>query len=119
MIYCRQVSTSFFSSNSWMSLVALVVISSCTIPKNYQANKPFVFQTNIDVRGNIKLSDRLDMETRLFNQLDDSLKTRVVSFAGIRKTLVSPAVFDTVYATRTVNYMNSLMKSLGYYEPAI
>jgi outer membrane protein assembly factor BamA len=95
------------------------VASSCTVPRKYQVNKPFVFQTNIDVRGNIKLAERLDMETRLFNQLDDSLKTKTISFAGIRKTLISPAVFDSVYATRSITYMNSLMTSLGYYKPTI
>ena len=89
------------------------------VPKRYQANKPFVFKTNIEVAGNIKVSERQDLEGRLANQLDDSLKTRIISFAGIRKTLISPAVFDTTYAVRSVLFMNALMNSLGYYQARI
>jgi outer membrane protein assembly factor BamA len=95
------------------------MLFSCTVPRHFQAGKPFVFQTNIDVKGNLKVNEKQDMEARLYNQLDDSLKVRVVSFAGIRKTLISPAVFDTVYATRTIRYMSALLGSLGYYHPDI
>src|SRR3954470_24336368 len=107
MGYCRQVNTSFLSYVFPVLLVVTISISSCTVVKKYQPGKPFVFQTNIDVRGNVKLSERQDMEAKLFNQLDDSLKVKVVSFAGIKKTLISPAVFDTVYVTRTIDYMSA------------
>lgn len=53
------------------------------------------------------------------NQLDDSLKVRTVSFAGIRRTIVKPAVFDTSYASRSMIFMNALMSSLGYYQAQI
>ena len=119
MVNRRQVSTSFSSSFCWLSLTAFLFLFSCTVPRNFQANKPFVFQTKIDVKGDLKVSEKQDMEARLYNQLDDSLKVRVVSFAGIRKTLLSPAVFDSVYATRTIRYMNALLGSLGYYHPTI
>ena len=65
------------------------------------------------------MAERQDLETRLANQLDDSLKIKVVSFGGIRKTLIRPAVFDTNYANRSVVFMNALMISLGYYQARI
>jgi len=99
--------------------VIMLIAVSCTVPRKYQADKPFVFKTNIEVLGNIKTSERQDLETRLPNQLDDSLKTRIISFAGIRKTLIKPAVFDTNYANRSVLFMNELLNSLGYYRAQI
>lgn len=115
----RQVTTSFFSSLSWIILVSVLLLASCIVPRKYQADKPFVFATNIKVEGNIKLADRQDLELRLANQLDDSLKIRVISFGGIRKTLIRPAVFDTNYANRSVVFMNVLMNSMGYYQARI
>lgn len=119
MKYLRQVITSFGPRMLVIVLVAGVTVISCTVPRKYQKNKPFVFKTNIEVQGNIKLSERQDLEARLANQLDDSLKTRIVSFAGIRKTLIKPAVFDTNYVNRSVLFMNALMNSFGYYQAQI
>jgi outer membrane protein insertion porin family len=115
----RQVTTSFFSSLSWIILVFVLFAISCTVPRKFQKDKPFVFKTNIKVEGTIKLAEKQDLEVRLANQLDDSLKLKVISFAGIRRTLIKPAVFDTNYATRSVVFMNSLMNSLGYYQAQI
>lgn len=109
-------SLSFFVG--WMTLACIITAPSCTVPRKYQANKPFVFKTNIDIQGDAG-EDKADLELRLANQLDDSLKTRVVSFAGIRRTLVKPAVFDTNYANRSVLFMNSLLNAAGYYQARI
>lgn len=119
MTYPRQVTISFFSSMFPVMLVAVLTIVSCTVPRKYQKNKPFVFKTSVEIQGNLKISERQDLQARLANQLDDSLKTRIVSFAGIRKTLVKPAVFDTNYANRSVLFMKALMNSAGYYEAQI
>ncbi len=115
----RQVTTSFFSSLSWVILLSMIVGVACIIPKKYQADKPFVFKTTVKVEGDVKLAEKQDLEARLINQLDDSLKTRVISFAGIRKTLIRPAVFDTSYAYRSVMYMSALTNSIGYYQAQI
>ena len=71
------------------------------------------------MRGDLKLGKRQELETRLFNQLDDSLKVKIKTFAGVRQTLISPAVFDTVYVLHSISYMNALMYSLGYFHPEI
>lgn len=59
------------------------------------------------------------MKAALMNQLDDSLKVRIVYFAGIRKTIVRPAVFDTNSVKRSIDFMIALLNSKGYYEPTI
>jgi outer membrane protein insertion porin family len=95
------------------------MVVSCTVPKRYQAGKPFVFKSQVKVSGNLPLSERQSLENRLMNQLDDSLKVRTVSFAGIRRTIIRPAVFDTNYASRSLVFMNALMSSLGYNQAKI
>lgn len=59
------------------------------------------------------------MKAVLMNQLDDSLKVRMVYFAGIRRTIVRPAVFDTNYVKRSIIFMNAQLNASGYYEPRI
>lgn len=92
---------------------------SCTVPKKYQAGKPFVYEVHIKVDGNLKPSEKQDLELRLNNQLDDSLRTQVVSYAGIYRKLVSPPVFDSINVRRSVGFMVALLNSIGYYAPAI
>ncbi len=95
------------------------VAPGCITPKKYQPGKPFVFSTNINIQGNLKPSEKVDLKTRLENQLDDSLKTRITTtFPGFKK-LTSPAVYDTVAVSRTIGYMNNLLYSLGYYKASI
>ncbi len=55
----------------------------------------------------------------LENQLDDSLQVKMVSLAGVRKTLKNPAAFDTNYVNRSIIYMNALMNSRGFYKSVI
>lgn len=55
------------------------------------------------------------MAARLENQLDDSLKTKLVTvFPGIKR-LVDPPVFDTAAASHSAEYMKTLLFALGYY----
>ncbi|HZE86263.1 MAG TPA: hypothetical protein VE035_18215, partial [Puia sp.] len=95
------------------------LVFSCTVPKNYQAGKPFVYSVTIKVEGNFRSGEAQDLEARLANQLDDSLRTQIVSLAGIRKTLVNPPVFDTANLRRSLGYMVALLNAEGYYSPVI
>lgn len=97
------------------SLVSCVVVSK----KQYQKYKPFVFKTNITVAGNIPASQKQELNARLQNQLDDSLKTRVISYAGLVKKLVKPPVFDTVNIATSKIFMTALLNSEGYFYPSI
>jgi outer membrane protein insertion porin family len=92
---------------------------SCTVAKRYQPGKPFIYQVDVDVNGNLKSSEKQDLELRLNNQLDDSLRPQVVSYAGIYKRIVSPPVFDSANVRRSVGFMVALLNSLGYFAPTI
>lgn len=55
----------------------------------------------------------------MLNQLDDSLKVRVVSWAGLVKTYVKPPIFDTLNIGRSKVFMTALLKSNGFYQSSI
>lgn len=99
----------------------LVAFSSCMVVKKgkYPVNKPFVYKTSISVTGNLSQAEKQDMVTGLQNQLDDSLKTRIVSYAGIRKVLSNPPVFDTINISRSKKSMAVLLNLQGYFYPVI
>ena len=119
MRYRRQVNVSFF--NPAVVLIALFSISvfSCVVPKKYPHYKPFVFNNIIKVEGDMKTSEKRDLAQRLANQLDDSLRTQIVSLGGIYKKLVNPPVFDSMNVRRSLGFMIALLNSLGYYSPSI
>ncbi|MFL5748413.1 MAG: BamA/TamA family outer membrane protein [Niastella sp.] len=65
------------------------------------------------------MPEKLQLEERLTNQLDDSLKTQYVYYVGVRRVLEKPPVFDTVNIDRSKLFMASLLHSLGYFHPEI
>lgn len=67
----------------------------------------------------MKASEKKELVLRLSNQLDDSLRTQIVSIAGVYKRLISPPVFDTMNMRRSLGFMVALLNSLGYYSPTI
>ncbi len=117
MLLARQVTV--FRLVQWIAYCALVVasITSCTVPRKFQPGKPFVYKTTINIDGNVP--DNLQMQERLQNQLDDSLKTRVITYAGVRRILLKQPVFDTANISRSRIFMTSLLHSLGYFHPEI
>jgi Outer membrane protein/protective antigen OMA87 len=117
MLLARQVT--LFTYTRWItcSVLALALIASCTVPRKVQPGKPFVFKTTIKVEGNVP--DKPQLEERLKNQLDDSLKTRVISYAGVRRVIDNPPVFDTANISRSKVFINSLLYSLGYFYPEV
>ena len=101
-------------------------MSGCITPRNYQKNKPFVFKTEIKVSGSLPKDQKEDLEIRLNNQLDDSLRVRTVTslfllhpFRIIYQKLSSPPVFDTTNISRSNGFMIDLLNSMGYYAPTI
>ncbi|MBC8032828.1 MAG: hypothetical protein H7Y03_01685, partial [Chitinophagaceae bacterium] len=103
----------------YCAFIVIVFSVSCVVPRNYQSNKPFVFKTNINIQGNLNATEKADLKMGLENQLDDSLQVKMVSLAGVRKTLKNPAAFDTNYVNRSIIYMNALMNSRGFYKSVI
>lgn len=112
----------FFTVSRWVCycLLSLILIPACvSVPKRYVGNRPFVFQTNIAINGKTPGQDKKELIEKLENQVDDSLKTRTRTFAGVFKTLVKPPTFDTLNIGRSKVFMTALLNSMGYYRSNI
>jgi outer membrane protein assembly factor BamA len=110
-----------------IAVIAFIVAAgSCTVPKKFQAGKPFVYKTDVKlVNSDLPKSDRLQLKEALRGQIDDSLQVRTVLAFGLSKPfgfyyrLSRPAVFDTLYIGRSKTFMNALLNSRGYFSPQI
>src|SRR5512138_3329569 len=86
-----------------IAIFLTLFIGACkVIPKDYPRDKPFVFETNINIEGNLSKEERDNLESQLNNQLHDSMKARPVYklfYKGFnRSVLVKPPVFDSANA---------------------
>src|SRR5262245_21773148 len=117
LLLARQVTV--FRLVQWIAFCALTAatITSCTVPRHVQPGKPFVYKTTINIQGNVP--EKLQLVERLTNQLDDSVKTQYIYYAGVRRVLEKPPVFDTANVERSKLFMASLLHSLGYFHPEI
>lgn len=98
--------------------LVISLISSCTIVKNYPANKPFVYKTNINVNGDFTSEEKIKLSSRLKGQLDDSMKSRSVSKV-LWSVMKRPPVYESSNADKSVIYMRALLTSLGYFKDTI
>ena len=115
----RQVTVSFLNPALLLPTLAFLLLFSCTVPRHYPANRPFVYAINIKVEGNFKAGEKQDLETRLTNQLDDSLRPQIVSIFGVYRRVMYPAVFDTANVRRSIGSMIALLNAIGYNNPII
>src|SRR5215831_14035567 len=118
----RQVT--FFTLYRWINyiLAAVLLATSCTVPKENQLNKPFVYKVNVSVEGNHTAAERQRMKEGLENQLDDSLKARTVltvGFPPIYYKLPKPPVYDSLNLSRSRVFMTAFLNANGYFNPAI
>jgi outer membrane protein assembly factor BamA len=94
---------------------SILLVTGCgVVPKNYPKNKPFVFETNISVEGNLTKEERGHLVSQLENQLDDSIQARTAQRFLI-SVLNRPPVFDSSSAAKSIEYMQRLLRSSGYY----
>lgn len=98
----------------------LVLFSSCSIVnfttvKNPPANKAFVFDNKIELKGNISKDEKKRLSEELINYWDDSLKVPKIQQFGVFYKIKNPPVFDSANITRTVALMNAYLNSQGYY----
>lgn len=121
----RQVTFFSFSRWSLCGLLCLLLATSCkhgrllTVPRNYDPAKPFVFSTTINIEGKTPDYSKQELQTKLQEQVDDSMKARVVSFAGFINVLKRPAVFDSLNIGRSKLFMTRALNSLGFFQPVI
>ncbi|HMI77933.1 MAG TPA: hypothetical protein VK484_04025, partial [Ferruginibacter sp.] len=94
-----------------------LLISSCTIPKNYQKGKPYVEKNNIEVKGGKFSNDeRAILRQRLNAQLDDSSQINVVDKLFFWHFIMSPSAYDSNSAAKSARNMENSMLHLGYYK---
>ena len=96
----------------------LALVSSCSETKRvtgYQQNRPFVYDNNINLQGNLSKDEKNRLTTELVSYWDDSLQSRRVSQWLISYRIKNPPVFDSNNINRTINFMNAYLNSQGYY----
>lgn len=96
----------------------LLLFASCSTIKNYP-DKPFVYETNITLNGKFSTDERKDLQTKLQQQLHDSVVARRKQTLGFWSTLSNPPAYDSLNADKSVIYMRALLNSLGYYRDTI
>lgn len=99
---------------------------SCTVVKKapYDA---FHFENNINIDGNLTKDQKIDLKTRLFTQLEDSVQVRIASkipwpafpFVIPVKVMERPSVFNEKAVDQSVFNMRNLMTSIGYRKTTI
>lgn len=102
-------------------------ISSCSVVKDYPANTPFIYETNIQLAGKFSMVERKELTNKLNQQLHDSIRPRRVQrlvgwengprffYSVLRK----PPVYDSSNADKSIIYLQALLNSLGYYRDSI
>lgn len=103
------------------------MLASCTTVRNFPANQPFVYKTNIEVGGKFSKEEQKQLESGLEQQLHDSIQVRSVSkLIGWRSgprlfytEIVNPAVYDSANAARSVQFMRALLNAQGYFRDSI
>lgn len=103
-----------------ISCFVLVMMSSCsvlqkTVVKNAPANRPFVFENKITLKGNIAKDEKNRLTEELEKYWDDSLQVRKIQQFYIINKIKNPPVFDSANINRSVSLMNAYLNSQGYY----
>lgn len=98
----------------------LAMFSSCSVAKrtsvkNYPQNKPFVYDSKINLIGDIEKDEKNRLTYELNNYWDDSLKVKKSQQFGFLYKIKSPQVFDSNNINRSVTLMNAYLNSQGYY----
>ena len=99
-------------------IVLCCTFSSCTVVKDAPKGKPFVYDNEITIAGNLNKDEKKKLTTALAGYWDDSLYARKEQQFGIRYVLRHPPIFDTVNLTRTKIFMTGYLNSQGYYTPS-
>ena len=109
-------------------LAVVVLFTSCkswdfhsfpfTYVKKYPKNKPFVYETNIKLSGNLSKTERSNLESRLRKQLEDSVNPRA-SQKILWQTIKKPPVFDTTHVESSRDFMLSMLHTSGYFKASV
>ena len=89
--------------------VAFLLLTSCATVRNYPANKPFVYETNIKLAGKFTTDEKKNLLDRLQQQLHDSIRVRRVQKLVLWETLRNPPLYDSLNADKSVIFMRALL----------
>lgn len=106
-------------NNFPFTLIAFILLASCTVVKNFPENKPFVFKNRITVVGAVSKDERKRLETELVNYWDDSVLAKPITQFGVKTLIKNPKIFDSANVTRSIVFMSSYLNSQGYYNAVI
>lgn len=118
MVAWKQVSLFQVITHYLIAGLVVLLISSCGASKKLPRNKPFVYKTTIYLNSPLTGLPKAELISKLENQLDDSIKTRYVSYAGVR-VLQNPPGFDSSNIARSRIFLKALLTSIGYFYPQI
>jgi outer membrane protein insertion porin family len=104
---------------AFAAAIILLFFSSCRSIRNPPPNKPFVYETNVNLEGNFNKNDRKQLTEQLYQQLHDSIKPRWANKYLVLKQLRDPAVYDSANADKSLVFMRGLLNSLGYYRDSM
>ena len=106
----------------------VILFSSCkswdfhTFPfthiKKYPKNKPFVYETNINLSGNLSKTEKNNLESKLKVQLEDSLDPKF-NQKIFWQVLKKPPLYDTTYVQSSKRFMLALLHTSGYFKADI
>jgi len=110
-------------------MTALLLLSGCasskkysgfTFVQKYQKDVPFVFKNNISVTaGQANKDEQVVIQSRLYNQLEDSARVRIKDVAFVLHYIKNPPTFDSNNIKQSAANMKSYMQNIGYYNPTV
>ncbi|MEP7374946.1 MAG: BamA/TamA family outer membrane protein [Chitinophagaceae bacterium] len=106
------------SIKAFFAVSLIAAFASCTIVKNYQPGKPFVYKTNINLIGNFSNDEKDVLVAGLEGQLDDSMQVRRLDKL-LWSVMKHPPVYDSTNADKSVIFMRALLTSQGYFSDSI
>jgi outer membrane protein insertion porin family len=106
------------SRQPWFAVIVMILVaSSCTIPRKYQKDKPFLFKNNIEIKGgNFTAAEKSSLKQRLNAQLDDSSRVQTKDALFFLHFIDHPPVYDSISASQSASYMRYSMQFLGYFN---
>jgi outer membrane protein insertion porin family len=112
--------SSFYSLSikAFIAVSLTIAFASCTIVKNYQPGKPFVYKTNINLIGNFSNDEKSALVSDLEGQLDDSMQVRKLDKL-LWSVMKRPPVYDSTNADKSIIFMRALLTSQGYFSDSI
>jgi outer membrane protein assembly factor BamA len=116
MVYSAAKSFRWFSFP--FGFLLLLFTNACVV-KNYPPKTPFVYETNIRLNGNLNNTEKKDLQVRLEEQLDDSLRVRWLRKFLVLKVLNNPPHWDSIYAERSKVFMSGALNAIGYLRDSI